>query len=90
MAGRTERKDAKMYVRISSKMEEQLNALADYMGTTKAALITYYVAQGIKQEQMKASTIKKLSDPETLTKMMKQFGFTPEQFKEIAEKKAAD
>lgn len=86
MAGRKERKDAKMYVRISSKMEEQLNALADYMGTTKAALITYYVAQGIKQEQMKASTFKKLSDPETVVKMMKGFGFTPEQ---IAEHSAA-
>lgn len=86
MAGRTERKDAKLYVRISSKLEEQLNALADYMGTTKSALITYYVAQGVKQEQMKASTIKKLSDPETLVRMMKDFGFTPEQ---IAEHSAA-
>ena len=87
MAGRKERKDAKMYVRISSKMEEQLNALADYMGTTKAALITYYVAQGIKQEQMKVSTFKKISEPETLVKMMKQFGFTPEQIAEHSDAK---
>lgn len=86
MAEKVKRKDAKMYVRISSKLEEQLDALADYMGTTKSALITYYVAQGVKQEQLKASTFKKISDPETLVKMMKQFGFTPEQ---IAEHSAA-
>lgn len=83
----TARKDSKIYVRISSKLEEQLDMLADYMGTTKSALVTYYVAQGVKQEQMKYSTLKKLNDPETMVKMMKQFGFTPEQFKEWDEEK---
>lgn len=81
----TARKDSKIYVRISSKLEEQLDMLADYMGTTKSALVTYYVAQGVKQEQMKYSTLKKLNDPEAIVKMMKQLGFKPEDFKKLDE-----
>lgn len=86
MAERKARKDAKMYVRISSKLEDQLNELADFIGTTKSALITYYIAQGVKQEQLKFSATKKLSEPESVAKMLKAMGFTAEELRTMSDK----
>lgn len=86
MAEKPKRKDAKMYVRISSKLEEQLNELADYIGTTKSALITYYIAQGVKQEQMRLSAQKKMTDPEAMAKILKAMGMSAEQFQELTQK----
>lgn len=86
MAEKPKRKDAKLYVRISSKLEDQLNELADFIGTTKSALITYYIAQGVKQEQMKLSATKKMSEPETMAKMLKAMGLSSEDVKELVQK----
>ncbi len=86
MAEKPKRKDAKLYVRISSKLEDQLNELADFIGTTKSALITYYIAQGVKQEQMKLSATKKMSEPETMAKMLKAMGLSGDDVKELVQK----
>lgn len=86
MAERTKRKDAKLYVRISSKLDEQVNELADFIGTTKSALITYYIAQGVKQEQMRLSATKKMSEPETMAKLLKAMGISGEDVQNMLDK----
>lgn len=88
MANKITRKDSKMYVRISSKLEEQLDMLADYMGTTKSSLVTYYVAQGVKQEMAKANFNKKMADPDTIGKLLKALGLSAEEVQKLAERSA--
>lgn len=83
MADKPKRKDSKLYVRVSSVLEEQLNQLADYMGTTKSALITYYIAQGVKQETAKKRVTERLTDPQELAKVINQLSLKPEQLKEL-------
>lgn len=88
MANKVTRKDSKMYVRISSKLEEQLDMLADYMGTTKSSLVTYYVAQGVKQEMAKASFTKKIAEPDNLAKLLKALGVSQEEAMKIVTDRA--
>lgn len=83
MTEKKQRKDSKMYVRISSTLEEQLDQLADFMGTTKSALITYYVAQGVKQEQSKFALTKEMKKPEYIVTVMKGLGFTDEKIEKL-------
>lgn len=87
MADKPKRKDARLYVRISSKLEEQLNELADYMGTTKSSLITYYIAQGVKQEVIKKGLSERLKDPQELAGVINQLGINTDQLLRLAASK---
>lgn len=63
-------RDAKLYIRITSKLNDELDDLADQLSMTKASLVSYLLSKAVKTEKKQLDLLDQMKDPDYLSTVL--------------------